>query len=232
MPSALLADLVEPAFHTGPPSERTLGPEVAERCEAVGYPPDGEQRMVLDDVFAMDPAGKVAAFEAAVIAARQNLKSGAFKQCALSWLFVSEVDLIIWSAHEFNTARETHRDLANLIEGSDELRPRLKAVNFGNGNEKIELRSGQRILFKARTKTGGRGLSGDRVVLDEAFHLHGDHMGALLPTLAVRPDPQVLYGSSAGLSHSDVLRAIRNRGRSGRSARLAYIEWCAPRGGC
>jgi hypothetical protein len=232
MPSALLSDLVEPAYHTGPTYPRTLGDEVADLCTAIDYAPDEEQRLVLNDVFGMQADGKSSAFEYGLVASRQNLKTGVFKMCALGWLFVSEINLIIWSAHEFDTAREAHRDLAALIDGSDELRPRLKAVNFGNGNEKIELLTGQRILFKARTKTGGRGLSGDRVVLDEAFHLHSDHMGALMPTLSVRPDPQLVYGSSAPLAHSDVLRALMKRGRAGTSKRLAYAEWSAPREAC
>jgi hypothetical protein len=54
------------------------------------------------------------------------------------------------------------------------------------------------------------------------------HMGALLPTLSATPDPQVLYGSSAGLADSSVLRDLRDRGRPGGDPRLSYYEWCAP----
>lgn len=229
----VLADVsVAPAYHNAPAYSRTLGPEVADLCDLVGFGPDPEQRLILDDVFAIGEDGRSAAFEVGVVCARQNLKTGSFKQCALGWLFISEVRLTVWSAHEFSTAQEAHRELSELIDGSDYLRKRVKRIYFGNGSESIELRSGQRVLFRARTKSGGRGLSGDRVVLDEAFALQPGHMGALLPTLAVRPDPQVVYGSSAGLAHSDVLRGLRDRGRSGSSSRLAYLEWCAERGGC
>jgi len=37
----------------------------------------------------------------------------------------------------------------------------------------------------------------------------------------------VVYGSSAGLAESGVLRAIRDRGRPGGDPRLAYFEWCS-----
>jgi hypothetical protein len=224
--------LVEPAFRTHPPFTQTAGPEVAELCAMAGFEPDEEQRLGLDLIFAFDKQGKSAAFEFAVICARQNLKTGLFLQAALGWLFVAEERLIVWSAHEFSTAKEGLRDLAALIENCPPLSRRLKSVRFANDDPSIELKSGQRIKFKARTKSGGRGLSGDKVVLDEAFALTPDHMGALLPTLSVRPDPQLLYGSSAGLFHSDVLRGIRDRGRTGSSARLAYIEWCAARKAC
>jgi hypothetical protein len=198
----------------------------------VGYEPDPEQRLILDDAFGIGPDGKSAAFEVGVVCSRQNLKTGSFKQMVLGWLFISEVPLIVWSAHEFDTAKEAHRDLAVLIEGSDVLRKRVKRIYFGNGSESIELLSGQRVLFKARTKTGGRGLSGDRVVLDEAFALQKDHMGALVPTLAVRPDPQLVYGSSAGLANSDVLRGPARPWSGGpvRSAGLHRVV--REKGGC
>jgi hypothetical protein len=224
--------LVEPAYRSGPVWEKTLGPEVAELCELVGYPPDPEQRLILDEVFAFGGDGRSSAFEVCVVCARQNLKSGCFQQCAIGWLWLCDVRLVVWSAHEFSTTQEAFLELQQLVDGSDILSRRVKRIYTGNGDERIELMSGSRLLFKARTKHGGRGLSGDKVILDEAFALQPAHMGALLPLLSVRPDPQVLYGSSAGLSTSMVLRRIRDRGRAGSSGRLFYCEWCAPRGGC
>lgn len=224
--------LVEPAFRSAPSFTQTLGPEVADLCELAGFAPDPEQRLGLDLIFALNRRGKSAAFEFAAICCRQNLKTGLFKQAALGWLFITEERLIVWSAHEFDTAREAFRDLTILIESNEYLDRRVKHIHRANGSEAIELVNGPRLIFKARTKAGGRGLTGDKVVLDEAFALQPDHMGALLPTLSVRPDPQVLYGSSAGLVNSYVLRGVRDRGRAGTSPRLAYLEWCAPQGGC
>jgi hypothetical protein len=220
-----VSTLVEPAYRSIPPYAKTLGPEVAGLNEMAGFAPDPEQRLALDAIFGMGRDNKVAALEAGVIACRQNIKTGLFKQCALGWLFITDQRLIVWSAHEFSTAQEAHRDLTELITNSDPLRKRVKAILNGNGEEGIELLTGQRIRFKARTKTGGRGLSGDKLVLDEAFALQPEHMASLFPTLSVRPDPQVLYGSSAGLTHSRVLRAIRDRGRAGGDPRLVYLEW-------
>ncbi|MEV4902364.1 hypothetical protein AB0K08_13605 [Citricoccus sp. NPDC055426] len=217
---------------TGPEYAGTFGPEVADLCEAVGFAPDPEQRLGLDMMFGFDRRGKSTSFEFACICSRQNMKTGLFKQAALGWLYITDQNLIVWSAHEFATAMEAYRDMANLIEGSRFLSKKVKRISGSHGDETIELKTGQRLKFKARTKSGGRGLTGDKVVLDEAFALQPDHMGALLPTLSVRPDPQVIYGSSAGLAHSDVLRGVRDRGRAGSSARLGYCEWCAPRQAC
>ncbi|MFJ1653509.1 terminase [Streptomyces sp. NPDC088337] len=220
--------LVEPAYRSEPEWHSTLGPEVADLARLAGFAPDPEQQLILDATFAIDKRGKSASFEVAAVVGRQNLKTGTMKQMALGWLFVTEERLIVWSAHEFRTAQESFRDMEQLIESSSYLSRRVKHIHRGNGDEAIELHGDRRLIFKARTKGGGRGLSGDKVMLDEAFALQPMHMGALLPTLGARPDPQVVYGSSAGLAESVVLRGIRDRGRAGQDARLAYFEWCAP----
>lgn len=219
---------VEPAHLHVPEYSRTFGPDVAEVAEMAGFPPDPEQRMVLDALFAVDARDKSAAFETSVVACRQNMKTGVFKQAVLGWLFYTDEKLVVWSAHEFLTAQSAFLDLDELIGGSDWLRKRVKHIYRGNGDEAIKLTSGSRLIFKTRTRGGGRGLSGSKVVLDEAFALQPMHMGALLPTLSAQPDPQVVYGSSAGLTDSEVLRGVRDRGRAGEEPRLAYFEWCAP----
>jgi hypothetical protein len=218
---------VRPAHLHVPPYIQTDGPDVAALCELAGYAPDPDQRLVLDAIFAHQNSRSVA-FEIAVIACRQNLKTAIFKQAALGWLFVTGERLIVWSAHEFRTAQEAFRDLEELIASTPLLRREVKNIYRGNGDEAIELKAGPRIIFKTRTKGGGRGLSGRKVILDEGFALRPMHMGALLPTLSAQPDPQVLYGSSAGLAESDVMRGVRDRGHAGGDPRLAYFEWCSP----
>jgi hypothetical protein len=220
--------LVKPAHISVPDFHHSYGDEVADLGRMVGFGPDPEQELVLEGKFAVDRYGKSAAFEVAVIACRQNLKTGVKKLAALGDLFIMDKRLVVWSAHEFGTAQEAFRDLEMLIEGSEFLSRRVKKIHRGNGDEQIELVGDRRLMFRARTKGGGRGLTGDEVYLDEAFALQASHMGALLPTLSARPDPQVFYGSSAALANSDVLRGVVKRGRAGRDRRLAYYEWCAP----
>lgn len=222
------SDLVEPAHLWTPPSFTTYGPQVGALAGLAGLTPDPEQQLVLDAAFAVTEQDKLAAFEVAVIAARQNMKTGVFKMMALGWLFITDERLIVWSAHEFATAQEAFRDMDELIASSPKFSRRVKKVHRGNGDEAIELVGDRRLVFKTRTKGGGRGLSGDKVILDEGFALQPMHMGALLPTLSARPAPQVVYGSSAGLVESGVLRGVRDRGRAGGELALAYFEWCAP----
>lgn len=223
-------DLVEPAFFSAPPYALTLGPEVCDLCTDAGFEPDPEQALALDVLFAEDEHGLPAVFELAAVVARQNLKTGLFKQAALGWLFVTEERRIAWSAHEFDTAVEAFRDLTELITNTPMLSRRLapgtaNGIYTARGSEAIELASGQRIKFKARTKSGSRGLTGDKTVLDEAFALTKQHLGAIMPIMSTRPRAQIVYGSSACHEDSDVLRKIVKRGRAGQSPRLGYLEY-------
>jgi hypothetical protein len=63
--------------------------------------------------------------------------------------------------------------------------------------------------------------------MDEAFKLNSESMGALLPTLSSRPNPQVWYTSSAAMATSEQLHAVRKRAIAGEDKRLAYMEWSA-----
>lgn len=239
--SELAPDLVWPDFYTRPAYSETIGPEVVDLAVMAGLPPYPEQALLLDDIFAVDPvdANRSAVFGAGVVAARQQLKTGLLKQAALGWLFLEQVPLVIWSAHEFSTTLEAQQDLIALIDGCSDLSREVAKVTVAAGENAIILKSGSRIRFKARTSGGGRGLTGDKIILDEAFALRPMHMGALLPTLIQVPDPQVVYASSAGLLKSDVLRGVRDRGRVypdgdplARADRTMYAEWGSEKRPC
>jgi hypothetical protein len=237
--------LVKPAYANFPAYTTTLGPEVCDLATMAGLTPDPEQALALDALFALSPNPLIsAAFEFAVIAARQNLKTKLFQMAALGWLFVTDQELVVWSSHEMDTTSEAFDDITHLIEGTPALSRRLDpnfgkdpGIKRGNGKETIKLRPtadcphGQRLKFKARTYSGARGLTGNKIILDEAYALKKVHMGSL-PTLSAVTDPQVVYGSSAGRADSEVLRGIRDRGRAGSSPRLGYMEFCAPENIC
>lgn len=217
-----------PAYLWVPAHVSSAADEAADLAESVGMILDAEQRLALQAILAEKPAGKWAGFEAAVIAARQNLKTYLLEALVLADIFLFGSRLVVWTAHLFPTAMEAMRDLKQVLEANDHLRRRVKRISEANGEEHFEFVGGQRLLFKARHKTGGRGLTGDRVILDEAFALSPSEMGSLLPTLSARPNPQVIYASSAGLATSDVLRGVRDRGRAGGDPSLVWVEWCAP----
>jgi hypothetical protein len=231
--------MVEPAHLHIPPRAGSLGEKVALVCASVGRDFDEEQRLAADVLMSVNAAGMPAALEGAVVSARQNLKTFVLEGIVLTKLLEPDrpglppFRLGIWSSQLFDTAQESFRNFDELFAGFSHLSRRVKKVHRGNGEEEFELKGHgdgptRRLKFKARSKSGGRGLSGDFVVLDEAFALQPGHMGALLPTLSTRRRAHVLYGSSAGLPESAVLRGVRDRGRAGGKDAPAYIEWCAP----
>lgn len=230
-------DLICPHHATGPDWVLTDGPAVADLCARAGYAPDPQQELGLDLIFAVNSVGLPASFSFCVICCRQNMKTGLFKMAALGWLFLTCEQRIVWSAHEMDTTREAHQDLALLITDNPMFskylpRSETQGIYTANGQERIELADGRRLRFKARTLSGGRGLTGNKTILDEAFALVASHVGALIPTMTARPGAQVLYGSSAGKAESAILRDVRDRGRKGSSPRLTYIEWLAKREQC
>lgn len=222
------AELVAPRYLSVPEYDVTLGPEVAAVATLAGFAPDPEQRLLLDAAFAIDPVSrKSVAFEVVVIAPRQNLKTGFEKQYSLGQLFVRDERLVVWSAHEFDTAQEALKDIEALIEGSADLSRMTKRVTHGAVPE-IETMTGARLKFKTRTSGGGRGLSGRKVILDEGYALQKGQVGALMPIMLAQPDPQVVIGSSACRPESAVLWDIVQRGRAGGDPRMVYAEWCTP----
>ena len=228
---------LKPTYLHVPEYVETFGPEVAELNARAGFVPDPEQEQILDAAFAILPNGKPAAFEVDMVGPRQNFKTGVLKMIELGWLFVTKERLSIHSAHELSTTEETFRETAALIEDNAFLSRHLlptrgdrPGITAANGRWAIELTGDRRLRYRARQATGGRGLSGDKVVLDEFFAVSPAVIGSLYPTLSARPRPQVVSASSAGLLMSDALRDKRDRGRAGLTPNQFYVEYSDPQG--
>jgi phage terminase large subunit-like protein len=160
---------------------------------------------------------------------RQNGKGAILEARELAGLFLLGERLIIHSAHQFDTSLEAFRRLLALIEDTPDFDRRVQRVSRSHGEEGIELKNRQRIRFRTRTKGGGRGFTGDCLILDEAMILPESAHGALLPTLSARPNPQVWYTGSAVDQniHEEgiVWSRIRERGIRGGDPALMYVEW-------
>jgi phage terminase large subunit-like protein len=195
---------------------------------SVGLVLDPWQRHVLDGALGERADGRWSAFEVGLLVSRQNGKGSILEARELAGLFLFNEQLIIHSAHEFKTAQEHFRRVLSLVTNYDHLRKLVSRVRTSHGEEGIELKTGQRLRFVARTGPSGRGFSGDVIVLDEAMILSPAVMAALLPTMSARPNPQVWYTASAGFPDSNLLRAVRERGKAGGDPGLAWFEWSAP----
>ena len=218
-----------PAFRTVPPRDGSMLPSVVWLGEQIGRTLDPAQQVAVDTLTSAWADGRPATLEAAVVCPRQNLKTYCLELITLTRLLRPGGDrLAVWSAHEVSTAQETFKTFLDLAESVPWLGRRVEHVSRATGREAITFRGGRRLKFKARIKTGGRGLAGDLIVLDEAFALAAEHMGSLLPILSTRPRGQVIYGSSAPLASSAILRGVMARGRAADVGAPAYVEWSAP----
>jgi phage terminase large subunit-like protein len=219
-----------PRICSVPPCLTTAGAEAVELAASVGLVLDPWQAFVLDQSLGERADGKWAAFEAGVIVSRQNGKGAILEARELAGLFLFGEELILHSAHEFKTAADAFRRIAALIQDNRHFSRHIARIRTANGSEMIELKSGQRLRFVARSAGSGRGFSADMVILDEAYNLGDKEMEALLPTLSARPNPQVWYASTAGHPTSVQLGRIRERGLTGTDQSLAFFEWSAEDG--
>lgn len=218
---------VAPRVSSFPDCRSSGGQEAVELAASAGLQLDDWQQFCLHAALGEAKDGRWAAFEVGLIVPRQNGKGSVLEARELAGLFLFGEDLILHSAHEFKTAAEAFRRVLALVESTDDLRKRVAKVRTSHGDEGIELVTGQRLRFVARSTGSGRGFSGDVVILDEAYRLPPEAMGALLPTMSARPNPQLWYASSAGHADSEVLRSVRDRGLRGDDPNLAYLEWSA-----
>ena len=230
-PPAVLLGAQRPRLASCPTTAVTsAGAEAVELAASAGLVLDDWQAWVLEQALGERADGKWAAFEVGLVVPRQNGKGSVLEAVELAGLFLFGERLILHSAHEFKTAQEAFRRVLQLVQNTPDLERRVARVRTSHGEEGIELRDGARLRFVARSTGSGRGFSGDRVILDEAYNLSAESMAALLPTLSARPNPQLWYTSSAGMDSSDQLRRIRERGMAGGDEGLAYFEWSAEDG--
>ena len=225
-----------PRIESFPAVGESVGREAIELAESGGVVLDPWQQIPVLNGMGVRADGRWAAFEVGVNAARQNGKNEVALVRELAGLFLLGERLIIHSAHEWKTSMEHQRRIEQVVQDTPDLHKRVKPRGYkhAHGEESIELRTGQRIRFMTRTKGGGKGHTGDTVLLDEAQILAAAMLGALMPTLSARSvtgNPQLWYFGTAvdQMVHGDGLSFARVRARAltGEDPSLAYFEWSA-----
>lgn len=207
----------------------STGAEATELAAMAGLELDPWQQFVLTNALGERADGSWAAFEVGIEVPRQNGKGGILEARELAGLFLLGERLLIHSAHEFATAIEAFERMKVLLESCPDLDRLVKKVTNSHGFEGIELKGGQRLRYKTRTKGGGRGFSADWVCLDEAMDIPEAMHSALYPTLSAAPNSQIWYTGSAvdqeTMDNGLVFARVRQRGIRGGDPRLAYFGW-------
>jgi len=229
---------VPPRVRSVPRSSGTAGDEAIALYELSGQVLDEWQKESVRDALAYAADGNWAAFEFALIVPRQNGKGEVLACIELAFIVLFDAKLVIHTAHEFKTSQEAFLRIKSIVEGTPELYALVKrrgsrvvGIRTANGEEGIELESGARLRFLARSKGSGRGFTADLVILDEAYDLPEETLAAIMATLTAAPNPLIIYTSSAALDSSEVLRRIMARGRREddrpKDKNLAYREYSA-----
>lgn len=234
--STVVAGVQSPRICSVPDYVSSSGEEAIELAALAGLYLDEWQQFVLRNALGERADGRWAAQSVGLVVGRQNGKNSILEARELAGLFLLGERVIIHTAHEQSTSSEHFRRVLTLIEGVPEFDRRVLKAIHGKGMEAIELRGGQRILFKTRTGGGGRGFTVDGcLVFDEAMILSAGAKAALIPTLAgksIEASVQIWYAGSAvdqqNPKHDGLeLSRLRARGMSG-AKNVAYFEWSVP----
>lgn len=208
-----------PRILSYPPYVSSSGPEVVKLAAMGGLFLDEWEQLVLQHGMGERADGKWAAFEVAVEAPRQNGKGAILEARELGGLFLLEEKLIVHSAHEFPTAEAALERMAIIMESCPDFERRIRTIKRSHGQEGIYLKSGQALRYRTRTKGGGRGLTADCVVLDEAMRIPEAMLNALFPTLSAIENPQLWYAGSAvdreTMNDGTVFARLRERALAG-----------------
>jgi hypothetical protein len=237
--TAVLLGSQQPLYHLVPPAKSSAGQETIDLAASAGLLLDQHQQLVLHGALGEVPdrrhPGLVrwAAPVVADIEPRQNGKNSTITARQLGGLYLFEEPLQVHTAHRADTALDAFDRLCEVIDGSPDLRRRVKRMLRGNGTQSVELqRPRRRVVFRTRSKGAGRGIPPQVLYIDEAFYLID--LGAIVPSTSAQRNPQHWYSSSAPTPtpESESLRRLMRRGRAAAMGKakapgLAYFEWSA-----
>ena len=229
MATTLLANQDPTHLHIPDDAVFTIADEIADLMVAVGYQADSAERTALHALYPQRRNGDWYGLDSGIVCPRQNLKTSLMLGGALHDSFVQGVKRVMWTAHEFKTSAAAFLELRSIIESHSWLESEVLRIHTANGKEGFELRNGSRLNIIARSDKSGRGMSAERLYLDEALYLRAKMMGALVPTMSAMRNAHMVYGSSPGTEASEVLRGARDRGRAGL---MSWIEWANERKPC
>lgn len=222
-----------PSHHLAPDRVKTLGPQVRAFGEAAGLVCQPWQALVIDDMLGVRLDRRWAARDSGLAVPRQNGKSVVAELRILAGLYLFQEELIVYTAHQVDTALEIFERVVKRIEDNPDLRKRLVGrPRRARGSESITLRDPfQRLLVKARSKGGVRGFSADTIFLDEAqLGLDEEEMAALGPTQRTRPNPQTIYMGTPPLT-AGTYWALKVRARAlAGDPKMSWHEWSPPDG--
>ena len=227
-----------PRVETPNPKAPSMASEVEAFAEAIGFPLLPWQSHLFEHALKVDKRGKWRHTEVSAVVSRQQGKTHAQRMRILAGLYLFGEKEIAATAQDRQLARDTFRQVVEVIEKTPELQREVKTIRWANGQEELVLKTGQRYRIVAPTPSAARGYSNDLVLIDEVREQTDfDLWAAIRPTINTRKGstehgPQVWLTSNAGHADSVLLLQLRAAGMDaiarGKPTSSAYLEWSAP----
>lgn len=145
-----------------------------------------------------------------LLVGRQNGKSTVMQALTLWRMFVDRCNLVIGTAQDLEVAESLLKESYELAEEVPELKSAMMPMVRGAGKMSFRLDTGETYKVKAVSRRGGRGLSGQLVLLDELReHQSWEAWAAVTKTTNAQERAQIYGISNAGDATSIVLRYLR-----------------------
>lgn len=205
----------EPRLWTRP--LRELTPETSKGFACIEFAEDileltllPWQKWLLIHALELNPDGSYRFRTVLLLVARQNGKSTLMLILALWSMFAEGSPLVIGTAQNLDISEELWTAAYEMAESIPELAEFIEHVDKTNGKKALRLTSGERYKVAAASRRGGRGLTGDLILLDELReHQTWDAWAAVTKTTRTRAKAQIWAASNAGDNTSVVLKHLR-----------------------
>lgn len=212
---------VEPRIYT--PPLRELTPETSAGFSVIMFAEQvlglsllEWQKWLLIHALELSPSGGFRFRTILALIARQNGKSFVLRLVVLWAMYVRQVALVLGTAQNLGIAEALWEEAVDMVEGSDPLAASIIKVHRQNGGKRLIVDAGgveSEYRVSSASRQGGRGLTGDIIILDELREHHSfDAWSAITKTTLTKPDGQVWCISNAGDGASVVLSYLRDMG--------------------
>lgn len=221
--------------------KRRLTPKTSRGYEVITFAKDilgiellPWQRWLLIHALELNHDGSYRFRTLCILVARQNGKTTLVQVLALWRMFLDGCNLVLGTAQNLDVAEECWNGAVEMAQGVDELRDEIAQVVQVNGKKSMRLVTGERYKVQAANRRGGRGLSGNMVVLDELReHQTWEAWGAITKTTMAKDDAQIVGLSNAGDASSVVLSHLRTVAMAETDSpdtSIGIFEWSAEEG--
>lgn len=170
------------------------------------------------------------------LVARQNGKTFQLKVVVLWFLYVRSLTLnhpalVLSCAQDLRTAREFWISGVDLAESVPDMNREISGIRYGAGEQCLTVSSGARFMLTSSSRSAGRGLSVDCLVMDELREQRTRAAWAALQNTTAARAGAITFGiSNQGDDESVVLNELRDSALSESSPRVGIMEWSAEDG--